>query len=346
MSNELSTISFDYDLIPEGQAMQLRIISERIKVRVQRTAEEMLAMGADLIEAKKVCKEDGKLFSAWCESDECPVGYKTAQSLMSVNKELGCRKEVNLLFNNSLDVLSRVTQTREEDIKQALLEHIEAEADKGEKVTQKEINLLKKTLKESKVKIESLEDESFDAQLTLKQIVSDRDKLKERNKKLLENANAEYEKRQELEAEIKDKEEELNNLDDAFEEDMKEREIEIKAALAEQPLTFAQVEEKKQQLKDIDDKRSEIQVDINKKNKELKELQEEFSGLEIRDRALNEFNKGALNYRETILLLMSGCNELKNTPMDNHTHEEISSIIQLTEKALEALKDVISVEYL
>ena len=27
-----------------------------------RTAEEMLAMGADLQEAKRVCKEDGKLF--------------------------------------------------------------------------------------------------------------------------------------------------------------------------------------------------------------------------------------------------------------------------------------------
>ena len=81
-------------------------------------------MGADLQDAKRVCKEDGKLFEDWCGSEECPVGYKTAQQLMSVNRELGSKKEVNLLFNHSFEVLSRVTQTRDEDIRQALLEHI------------------------------------------------------------------------------------------------------------------------------------------------------------------------------------------------------------------------------
>jgi hypothetical protein len=87
--------------------------------------DEMLAMGADLQEAKQLCKEHGKLFEDWCDSGECPVMYKTAQKLMSVQSELGAKKEVNFLFNHGFEVLSKVTQTRDEDIRQALLEHIE-----------------------------------------------------------------------------------------------------------------------------------------------------------------------------------------------------------------------------
>lgn len=72
-------------------------------------------MGADLQEAKRVCKEDGKLFEDWCGSEECPVGYKTAQRLMAVNAELGNRKDGTVLFNHSFQVLADVTQTRDED---------------------------------------------------------------------------------------------------------------------------------------------------------------------------------------------------------------------------------------
>ena len=92
-----------------------------IKVRVERTGEEMLAMGADLRDAKQVCREDGKLFEDWCGSDECPVSYKTAQKLMSVTNELGSKKESQLLFEQGFNVLKAITQTRDEDIRQALL---------------------------------------------------------------------------------------------------------------------------------------------------------------------------------------------------------------------------------
>ena len=80
--------AFDFRLVSNEQAMELREISVRLSIRVQRTAEEMLAMGADLQQAKKVCKEDGKTFTAWCESAECPVGFRTAQRLMSVSEKL------------------------------------------------------------------------------------------------------------------------------------------------------------------------------------------------------------------------------------------------------------------
>ena len=48
MSNDLNPIkpTFDYAIVTQDQAMQLREIAIRLQVRVQRTAEEMLAMGA------------------------------------------------------------------------------------------------------------------------------------------------------------------------------------------------------------------------------------------------------------------------------------------------------------
>jgi hypothetical protein len=86
----------------------------------------MLAMGADLQEAKRVCKEDGKLFEDWIKSSECPVGKTTAYKLLSVYGELGSKSSGTELFRHGLEVLSHITQTRDEDIRQALLEHIDS----------------------------------------------------------------------------------------------------------------------------------------------------------------------------------------------------------------------------
>ena len=127
MSNDMTGKQpFDYAMVSQEQAMQLRTISTRLAVRVQRTAEEMLAMGADLREAKQVCKEEGTLFTAWCESAECPVGVLTAQRLMSIHDRLGNENTSDGVFQNGLAVLSEVTMTRDEDIRQALIEHLKA----------------------------------------------------------------------------------------------------------------------------------------------------------------------------------------------------------------------------
>lgn len=91
----------------------------------------MLAMGADLQEAKQVCKERGDIFDNWLNSDECPIGRMTAFNLMSVYSELGGRSTSSVLFEHGFNVLASVTQTRDEDIRQALLEHIEQEAEDG-----------------------------------------------------------------------------------------------------------------------------------------------------------------------------------------------------------------------
>lgn len=79
-------------------------------------------MGADLQEAKRVCKEDGKLFGDWCGS--IGISYKTAQRLMAVNTELGQEKGHTGLLHHGFTVLAEITQTRDEDIEQQAEESI------------------------------------------------------------------------------------------------------------------------------------------------------------------------------------------------------------------------------
>ncbi len=116
-------------------------------------------MGADLREAKQVCKEEGTLFTAWCESAECPVGYKTAQRLMTVSEQIGIKKDMQVLSSMAFGVISAVTQTRDEDIRQALIEHLKDSAENGEAVTQKEITALKKALNDAQAKAKELEEQ-------------------------------------------------------------------------------------------------------------------------------------------------------------------------------------------
>ena len=61
---------------------------------------------------------------------------------MSVSEKLGDEKSHAALFEQSFRVLAAVTQTRDEDIRTALLEHIERESEDGQQVTQKEITSL------------------------------------------------------------------------------------------------------------------------------------------------------------------------------------------------------------
>jgi hypothetical protein len=105
-------------------------------------------MGADLRDAKRVCKEDGTLFAAWCESNECPVGYRTATRLISVSDRLG-NNAPGGIFENGFRVIAEITQTRDEDIRQALLEHVTKEQEEGRNVTKQEITAIKKALKEA-----------------------------------------------------------------------------------------------------------------------------------------------------------------------------------------------------
>lgn len=361
MSNDLtaSKPTFDYAIVTQDQAMQLREIAIRLQVRVQRTAEEMLAMGADLREAKRVCREDGKLFTAWCESAECPVGYSTAQRLMSVHAELGDKKGNSSLFENGFGVLSAITRTREEDIRQALLEHIEKEAEDGNKVTQKEITALKKALKEAQTQAEALQDQAFDAKQALERIKADLDTAKAREKEAL-NKKEQYVKdllaadraKKDLEKQyreqLQNKQAQLRDAEFAYREQLEEMRQKIIDEERSRPRTDAEESSRQERLKWLQDEMSRTQQAMHDATKEKAKLEAELLDMRkevaLRDQVLSDFAKAAIAFRETAVRMVGAGEALAKIPITDALYDQIAMVRSLALEIAKSMEDATRVE--
>lgn len=355
MSNDLNPIkpTFDYAIVSQDQAMQLREIAIRLQVRVQRTAEEMLAMGADLRDAKRVCREDGTLFTAWCESAECPVGYSTAKRLMSVQEQLSIKKSPGDYFEVAgIKVLAEVTMTRDEDIRAALLEHIEKEAEDGNKVTQKDITALKKALKEAQTQAEVLQDQAFDAKQSLEKIKTDLDAAKASEKEAIskkeqyvkdliaadrakKDAEAQYHKR------VKLLQEQLNDAADAYKEQLNEMRQRIIEEERNRPHTDAEEAAQQKRLQQLRDEMSRTQQSINETAKEKDKLAAELLDLRkevaLRDQVLSDFAKAAIAFRETAVRMIGAGEAMAKIPITDALYDQIAMVRNL---ALEIAKSM------
>jgi uncharacterized protein YoxC len=132
--NELTL--FDYASLPINDAMELNAIKERIKVRLKRTAEDIIEIGKDLIIAKEKCGHGG--FEKWI-SFEFEMNIRTAQNFMNVADKFSDKNEIiSFLKPTALYMLS--APSTPETVREAVIEKIES----GEKVDLKEIERLKK----------------------------------------------------------------------------------------------------------------------------------------------------------------------------------------------------------
>ncbi len=352
--NELqpSKPSFDFALVSTDQAVELKAIAIRLGVRVQRTAEEMLAMGADLREAKRVCREDGTLFTAWCESSECPVGYKTAQRLVTVHEQIGHKKDPGSFFENTgFKVLAAITQTREEDIRQALLEHIESEAEEGRKVTQKEITALKKALKDAQSQAANLENQAFDAKSALEaekrkreqaeKLAKEAENKKEQYIRDLMNADRE---RKRLQERIMGQEQALKDAEEVHREHLEEMRVRIADEESKRPRTDAEKAEQERVLKELRDEQARINTEINLAKKERIKVREELNDtrkeLALRDKVLNDWGMAAIGYREVALRLTGSAEALKQIPLTDELYNQIKLIRELTVEITHSLDEV------
>lgn len=351
MDNALTTKpNFDYSAVSQEQAVQLQIISARIKVRVERTAEEMLAMGADLQEAKRVCKERGDVFEDWVKSSECPVGKTTAYRLMSVHAELGSKSSLKELFENGLNVLAEVTQTRDEDIRAALLEHIEQEAEDGKQVTQQEITALKKALTAEQNRAKDLQDEVFDAKSLIKGYQAERDEannvrdaaLVNRDKaihELMEKDSALKRK----DAEIKDKMLELQDAKEVYAEQLEEMRRKIILEERNRPKTDAEVLEQQKRLKELKDQESDIKVSKNQLEREARDLKAECDSLakqrKVWTKIVTDFYSAAIKFHTEAAMIIGTAQTLGDIPMTDELHSQISVVIKDAERVAEVLRD-------
>lgn len=345
--------NFDYSVVSQEQAVQLQIISARIKVRVQRTAEEMLAMGADLQEAKRVCKEDGKLFEDWCGSSECPISWATAKRLMAITAELGNKKDHSDLFRQSFMVLAHATQTRDEDIRQALLEHIEQEAEDGKKITQQEITALKKALVAEQNRVKDLEGEVFDAKSLISGYKAERDEAEDAKMAAVKSRDKVIKELMDKDAEIKRQkamiDDHLQEMRDA-EEVYREQLIEMREQIAEEernrPMTDAEVSEKEKRLKALEEQERECNRSLKVLEKDIRDKQDELDKVardsQLWRKVVTDFYAAAVKFHQEAVLLMGSAQALRDIPITDELHGQIQTVISEAEKVAKELRDAIS----
>ena len=134
MSNELTL--FDYASLPINDAMELNAIKERIKIRLKRTAEDIIEIGKDLIIAKEKCGHGG--FEKWI-GFEFEMNIRTAQNFMNVAEKFSDKNEIiSFLKPTALYMLSAPSMP--ESVRTEIIDRVE----NGESVNLAEIQRLKK----------------------------------------------------------------------------------------------------------------------------------------------------------------------------------------------------------
>ena len=345
--------NFDYSVVSQEQAVQLQMISARIKVRVQRTAEEMLAMGADLQEAKRVCKDRGDVFDAWIKSSECPVGRATAFKLIAVHSELGDKSTPSVLFEHGFNVLASVTQTRDEDIRQALLEHIEHQAEEGEKVTQQEITALKKALVAEQNRVKDLEGEVFDAKSLISGYKAERDEAEDAKIAAVKSRDKVIKALLEKEAEIKrqkamidDHLQEMRDAKEVYREQLNEMREQIAEEERNRPMTDAEVSEKEKRLKALEEKERECNRSLKVIEKNIRDRQDELEKVardsQLWRKVVTDFYASAIKFHQESVLLMGSAQALRDIPITDELHGQIQTVISEAEKVAKELRDAIS----
>jgi DNA repair exonuclease SbcCD ATPase subunit len=130
---------FDYSALSPDLQVEVKSASERIKLRMKRTAEDIIEIGKDLIAIKE--KLPHGQFLPWIDS-EFGLTDKTAQNFMNVTERFGGKSEIISDFKPTLLYLLAAPSTPDEVVEQ-VIEKVEA----GETVTPKEVKELKQKLK-------------------------------------------------------------------------------------------------------------------------------------------------------------------------------------------------------
>lgn len=146
MSNEIQQTSFDYSALNPVVAVEARSAAERIKIRMKRTAEDIVEIGRDLSLIKE--KLGHGRFGEWI-SAEFDMSQSSATKIMQVAHSFN-GKFVNFTnLNPSVLYQLAAPSTPSEVINQAT-----QKAESGEKVTNKDIAEWKQKAKEAEERSE------------------------------------------------------------------------------------------------------------------------------------------------------------------------------------------------
>ena len=175
--NELTL--FDYGILPVNDAMALSAIKERIKIRLKRTAEDIIEIGLDLIIAKEKCGHGG--FEKWLKA-EFEMTQKSATRLMNVANTFGDYKSDNLSVLKISALYELAAPSMPEEVRTEIIERVE----NGETVDLKEIQRLKREAIETAQKLESAEAKVRFQALTVEAVEKQNNELRSRDQSLID----------------------------------------------------------------------------------------------------------------------------------------------------------------
>jgi vacuolar-type H+-ATPase subunit I/STV1 len=146
--------------------MELSAIKERIKIRLKRTAEDIIEIGLDLIEAKRIAGHGG--FEKWLKA-EFEMSQDSAQRFMNVAKSFGGEIPHSAVFALNANVLYALSApSTPENVRTEIIERVE----NGESINLAEIQRLKKEAADLLVEKQAIQDNLIDA----KQAIEEKEK--------------------------------------------------------------------------------------------------------------------------------------------------------------------------
>jgi hypothetical protein len=141
--------SFRYDTLGSDVADRLRQQAERIRLRIARTAQDMIETGQDLAAVK--AHTDHGLFTAWVES-ECGITPRLAQMYMRAAEWVSDKSEIVSLLQPTA-ILKLSAKSTPDDVRANVLEKVRA----GERVQVSQIDAMLYNAREDRKERERLE---------------------------------------------------------------------------------------------------------------------------------------------------------------------------------------------
>lgn len=143
--------NFQYENIPSDTAFSIKAATERIRLRMKRTAEDIIEIGRDLIEVKDALPHGQ--FGDWLKA-EFEMSEWTARNFTNVADKFGTKTGKIPDFTPSILYELSAPSTPEPVVEQAI-----QKADDGERITVADVKKWKAAHKKSQDKISELEEE-------------------------------------------------------------------------------------------------------------------------------------------------------------------------------------------
>jgi hypothetical protein len=173
---------FDYSTLAPELQVEVKTATERIKLRMKRTAEDIIEIGKDLIAVKEKLPH-GK-FLPWITS-EFEMSHVMATKFMQVAERFNGQILNNLIFSPTTLYELAAPSTPDEVVEQVM-----EKAENGETVTAKEVKELKEQLRRRDQDVASLQTHS---QLLQDQLIATQTQTEEQAQALAEEKIAEIE---------------------------------------------------------------------------------------------------------------------------------------------------------